>query len=231
MSYKKKGYYYSKKKKWTAPNAKYGYFGKAGTDAYHALNMARKALSLINTEYKYRDNASSSQAGNIDSEAIKALMNGYPRATTSDQDRVGNSAKITSIQLRAFININVTSPPTNTFVRLMIVLDKQPNGVEFDLSDLLKQETLQSFRNLTNGKRFLVYMDKMVNISTERPQQFVKFHKDVDIHTEYNDNNDGSITNINTNAIYFVAFSNIALASPDLRPIVTYKTRTRFIDN
>lgn len=211
--YKRRRYY--KKKK-------YGYFGQAGADATKALRMAGKALSLINVEHKSLD--SNAQISPSTSTSPILLFN--PGQGTTDSDRVGDSIKITSIHARFQAEQNASA--TNTFMRVMLVIDQSPNGVQFAITDLLQSNSTDAFRNVDYGSRFIVLMDKRFTLqSNSNTTKVWQYNKDkCSYHMEFK-GVVGTIVDITKCAINLVAISSEATNTP----LLDYKTRIRYIDN
>lgn len=208
---------------------KYGYFGKFGNDATKALKMAGKALSMLNTEDKFRDNFQTSFSSTTTPSLT--LLNELGQGT-AESNRIGASVKNKSIYIRFFCDNNQSNPAPQ-YVRYMIVKDKQPNGAVPAITDILNGSTIQSARQINKAKRFQVYRDEVFYVDNNTKAGhvetiFVDLKDGQDDHTEYSGNS-GTITDISTNAYYFIHFSNIAGVSNP--PIISWTSRMRFIDN
>lgn len=198
------------------------YFGQFGNDATRALKMAGKALSLINTEHKAVD-ADNQVSVTTTAQTILLFA---PIQGTTDSTRVGDSVKITNIQARFQAQINPSA--TNTFLRVMLVIDHSPNGAQFSITDLLASSSTDSFRNVDYGNRFTVLMDKrMVLTSVNNPIEVFDYYKDkLQYHIEFGSNS-GTITSLHKGAINLVVVSSEATNAPAL----DHKIRFRYIDN
>ncbi len=178
---------------------------------------------LINTEFKTVDNSSSTTV--IDT-GLVILLNATVVGDDFD-NRDGRQIRFKSVQYA----INVIQHPTavSTITRIMIVLDKQPNGVLMVIADLLTSggNTLD-FRNLNNRKRFVIVSDVIVTQSdTANTTDYRSLYKQMDFKTVYDDSNAGSIADIETNALFMILLSSEAANGPT----VQVETRCRFIDN
>lgn len=91
---------------------------------------------------------------------------------TGVSQRVGRKICMKSVQLRGQIRpedalttgANCTIP---THVRVMIIWDKQVNGVIATIAEILSAATSQSFMNLNNRERFVVLMDKAMLVGPQ----------------------------------------------------------------
>lgn len=200
--------------------AKHGYFGQAGTDASKALAMAGKALSLINTEHKIID---ADASANVTTTAQIILLNGVGQGDDNFQ-RNGRSIKMTSTYFRG--TAVKATPATTTFLRMMIVEDHQCNGAIFGITDVLVTATIDSPRNVDEGKRFKVLKDKVYTLNSDHPQIFIKHFSKLDDHVEFK-GTVNTVASISTNSLYLVLLSTEAVDFP----VVNYYNRVRFIDN
>jgi len=179
---------------------------------------------LINTEFKYIDTNSS-----VTSVASMApiLLNGCIQGDSATQ-REGSTIRPKSVDLRYQLTYNATS--VQNTVRVMVIIDRQPNGATYSMVDLLSTNAVDSPRNLDYRRRFKILYDKVHCIAANsNPQDYGHFHlKFKDLHTQYfNATNTGGIGDISTNAISLIAFSD----QPINGPTFNYYTRVRFLDN
>lgn len=115
--------------------------------------------------------------------------------------------------------------------RILIVQDKQANGVAPAVTDVLLTNEAASPNNLSNSRRFktlLDYTDK-TGIGTAGPQVlYVNEYKKLDIPVEFNNGVAGTIADITTNSIYAIVFcGNVGVANVATNIIA----RVRFTDN
>lgn len=169
------------------------------------------------------------------------LLNGVPQGTDYN-NRVGRTVCFKSLTLNWAVSAEtatlqvlpaITEPPVPyveqtrlvrtelTFgVRVMIVYDRQPNGVFPDIDDLLYafdndgtttpdayNITTMAFNNLNNKDRFMVLLDKKFTVGSAGGNLgvFVKKHRRINLETQYN-NTTGTITGIQTGAFYLLEF-------------------------
>lgn len=212
------------KKKYGGQN-RWKIYGKAtkqlAADAYKGVQLVKQ---LVNTEFDYKDTAATV---NPAAAGALVLLNGLTQGDTASS-RTGNSIRMKSYDMRWFVNNNSSAGQTE--VRVMLVLDKQSNGVTPSVTDILATNTVVSPRNLDNRKRFKVIMDRNYAISTAGPSsRYDSAHfKNIQTHVAYyNSSNAGTVADISTNALYLLYLSDQATNTPGLQ----YYFRLRFIDN
>ncbi len=186
-----------------------------------ALNMAKKALSLMNVEFKFRDIESSTA---VSTTATSNLLSGIAQGDT-DITRDGSSCKIVSLGIRGNITINASAVASE--VRLLIVLDKQTNQATFAIGDLLATANTIGFRNLDNNTRFRVLWDQRFNLSDQGPK-IVKFQKFMKLQIKQKfDGTGATVADLTQNSIHIFKISTEATNTPT----VTFFSRVKFIDN
>lgn len=187
------------------------------------MDVAR-LKGMINVEFKTKD--LSLDAAPTTAIPFIALLNGL-QIGDDFNNRDGRSVRWKSIRVK--INIFINQITITTVSRCMIIIDKQPNGTLMLIGDLLGHLQSQlDVRNLSNRKRFVSLFDQRYATSiTGNQVNLIDFYKKIDMITVYNEQNTGTITDIETNALYLVVLSNKAGAPP----VVSIETRCRFIDN
>ncbi len=194
------------------------------------LKFGKQAVSdllwlkrFVNTEIHYLDNVQS--AVNMSTTATFVLLNGMQLGDTAIT-RTGQSIKMDALDLNAYVTGNLTAVQTSS--RILIVLDKQPNGAIFAIGNLLNSTTSTSMFTVGGQSRFVVLFDNAFALSTGGPLN-CQFSKRIQLgqHTEYNTGNAGDITDINTNSLYLVFLSDQGTNFP----IMTIYLRLWFIDN
>lgn len=196
----------------------YGMIDK--TTAYTAYKMAGKALSLINAEEKLIDSDSSA---NVLNTPQFLLLNGVDLGT-DNTNRIGRSIKMVSNYFRATVTKHASA--STTFLRCLIVMDKQPNNVAPGITDILATSTMDSPRNIDESKRFVIIKDNTYVLNANNPQAFIKNYRKMSEHVEYNGTGN-TVASISTNSLYLVLFSTETVNFPT----VNYYNRLRFIDN
>lgn len=156
------------------------------------------------------------------------LMNG---CTTGSGDGAREGTKIVINRIAgkglAYVNSSVTTNSA-TGIRLMLVLDRQPNGAIFSIADLLdnagnNQNNVYSLQRFNFRNRFRVLMDKTrcIKPSANTRQavalgtyeagdwcfQFAKrFKKGITV--EYNTGTAGTVADIAKNSLYLLAIAD-----------------------
>lgn len=219
-SYKRRGGYKRRYKK-----------QKQGNIFWHRLNnksyyMAKKALSLINVEFKNHDLTFNSTIPDA-AGTIQQLTNINIGDTTNTRD--GSSIKLTSFFIRGIVKMNASA--TATTVRLMLVQDKQTNEAIYNinklLSDVSASDSVHSVYNLDSKFRFRVLWDKVFTLS-DNGRQIIHFqyHKKLNMKMRY-DGTGGGMGDITSNSLSLVRISDEATNVPT----GTWVTRIRYIDN
>ncbi len=179
--------------------------------------------SLINVEFKAIDTGTIS--AEVNTTAIIALLNSCIQGDDFD-NREGRTIRVKSVQLSVTTHWNISVP--DNVLRVLIVIDKQPNGILMLIGDLLDATNSTAFRNLDNRKRFVILLDRVVSGGSlnNKPAQ-IDYYKKMDMITTYNSGNAGTIADIETNALYLVLLADEATEGP----VVDRDTRIRYIDN
>ncbi len=198
-------------------NLTYGQVGRK------VINDVARLKSLINTEFKSFDQEATVSQSTTPS---VILLNGAVKGDTLST-RDGRVVRLKSLQYSFFFTMNTSA--TSSHVRLIFFIDKQPSGVAPIVAQLLDTQSVVSFRNLDNRKRFVILKDFVVTLSNvgATKNAYRDHYRDLDMRTIYNDANLGTIFDIESNALYLIMFSNEATNTPT----VERATRVRFIDN
>lgn len=188
---------------------------------------------------------------------------------TGPTNRIGRKILLTSIHVRGNVildwyNISFSSSdfdrmlqPQN--VRVMVIVDTQTNGQQFDIGDLFQAtestavvNRTYSFNNLANKDRFKTLDDTVINFDPQttwnsngtegalisRSQaRFYSFHKKVRIPIQFSDEDAGTgeITNLKSNSVWVLfipCYADFETGTQSL-PIVYFNgsMRVRFMDN
>ena len=199
-------------------------------------------------ELKYID--ASTVGTVIDESGNITLLNGLLTGTSATS-RVGMRIQMRSVHLKYMINGPVYTNPASTSpmaqtVRIMLVLDMQPNGATFALSDLLEDTTpgigIVSSLYMANAARFKVLYDKRVTVTAAivtASAAEVQFAENKTVYDEtylklshevhYANSNNGDITDMRTGALFLVTLCDTAAALT--QPLITSYVRLRYHDN
>lgn len=164
------------------------------------------------------------------------LLNGCP-AGYAVNNRIGRKIRMRSIQGEMTVFLPATIVPnagaaitfsanatTGPRARLLVVYDRQSNGVVPYKGDVLaaladsgmgggagantQVPSISSFMNLNNRERFLVVVDKQVEVDgTWKKSTRIKFYKKLNLEVVYNSAVDGSAASIMTGALWCFAIS------------------------
>jgi len=207
------------------------------------------------TERKYFDGQSN---GNLNSsatswagcEADQGVYNclGVPVQGNDIANRIGRKIQVLSLKLRGRVIIppqqNQSTGDAAACIRVIIVLDKQTNGVQLNAEDVISSGQpnfgTEMFQNTAFFGRFKVLKDKKFVLQnpavaydgTNLEQQglskwfewIIKFRKPVVMH--FNATNGGTVADIIDNSFHCIA----STSSTDLVPNLTFKYRMCFLD-
>lgn len=162
------------------------------------------------------------------------LINGV--ATGTDfTNRIGRKINVKSILVRALARPQ-DGVTVARFVRMMVVLDTQPNSALAGITDILTTSTALSPLNLNNRDRFRVLIDKQQwhgGGDTTAGQAFSDhnsgiFHKykRCNFDTIF-DGTDATIASIQSGALLFVTIGSAAAGDSST---LDFYTRVRFVD-
>ncbi len=210
--------YYKKYQKYKSRKGQFTY----GQVVDKVIKDVKVLKGLINVEFKTLDTAVSAAVTTTPS---IALINAPPVGDDFDE-RDGRQVRFKSCQLSVTMYQHASA--TQTAIRIMIVIDKQPNETLIEIGDLINATTTVSFRNLDQRKRFVI-LHNSVHVLSITGEQVVHmdWYKQMDMITLYDDTTTNSIASISTNALYLVIFSTEATNGPT----IWRTTRVRFIDN
>lgn len=215
---------YKRPRQTSAPRASpRGFYGSVTRVKRAMLGLAeKKALDTVSGVFA------------CDTTGTISLISGI--ATGNDYTmRIGRKTTITAVQMQGYV------APFDTFTndclcRIMLVWDKQPNGVLPAISAVLSQATSVSFINLDNRDRFRVISDTRIMLgrvdttatqafSSSYPEEF-HIYKKVNLVTIY-DGSSNLIGDINSGALYLLTIGSSAVGTGG---IATVSTRIRFND-
>lgn len=168
------------------------------------------------------DDGSLSIGGNI-LESINLIPQGVTEKT-----RIGRKCTIRSIHIRYLYSLPATSSlpacPSGDSLRFIIYLDKQCNGANANVTDIMESDDFHSFRNLANSGRFTILLDKIHNLnyaavaasgvggfSSSKTCFNTQFNKRCNIPMEF-DNTTGALTEVRSNNIGLLIFSIAGVA-------------------
>ncbi len=224
MPYRKYNRRYSKRYKKRKGNI---FWRRLNNKSYY---MAKKALSMLNVEYKCLDTDIADSATS-QTPILHQLTNSVQGDTQTTRD--GSQIKLTRILLRYKLKLN-SSATGGSSVRVMLIQDNQTNGAIFTAADILVNTSgsgaaaLISPLVIDNKFRFRVLYSKLHNMNFEGRdiQSYQKIFNFKDLKIRYN-GNAGTIADITSKSLVLLTVTDAATAQPR----ITAYVRVRFIDN
>lgn len=203
-----------------------------------STTAAKALVSMVDKmgEWKFVDTSIANT--NVSTTPQVTLLNGLAPGTNGSQ-RIGRKVRFHTIELKLFSVSDATT--TYNIVRYALVLDKQANGAAPAFTDIYDAATPTALRNISNKERFSVLWDsgliKLVGnltgtISTqqlsEASAQVHEAYKKWSWSTQYNAGTAGTVADIATNAVYFVAIGSQVSGTGD--SVVSGQIRLRYTD-
>lgn len=177
------------------------------TDGKKALAEIRKLKRMINLEIFHHYIDSGLQFANTNGSIEH--MSGIPSGDGS-QDRTGEKVQV--IRWRVTVRTLLTTGAQEDFIRIILVRDRQMNGVKFLLSDLLQNvnadAVVTSPFNWDNSKRFIIIADTMFSLDTSKGTSRVsRFNRKLSFPLKFLGGT-GAIGDATTNAMFIVVVAN-----------------------
>ncbi len=210
---------------------------------YQRAPLQRGRRAGLTEELKFHDidvdQATVAIAGNImNGGTINIIVQGVTEST-----RIGRKCTIRRIDWKYNVTLKASdagaTPQASDTVRFILYQDKQANGATAAVSGntgMLESADYQSFRNLVNQGRFIIHMDRTVDmnssglgsdgaglISNGSQEKHGTFSKSCSIPIEWNDP-DGAIGNTRSNTL------GVLLISKTAKCDFVSKIRLRFSD-
>jgi len=189
-----------------------------------ALRVKRLESLTGKPEFKVIDSVGSTT---VSTTGTLTLLNGLAEgdsATTRD----GRQVLFKSIQL--FLRGTMNGSATNTTIRSIIFMDKQPNETAPTMASLLATTVaggVDAYRNLDNRKRFVILHDSRMILTTDFSERVHEHYKKMSLVTQYDSGNAGTIADITSNSLYLLQVCDEATNTP----VQIFNVRLRFIDN
>lgn len=151
-----------------------------------AFKMVKQMQKSVETKYNQGFNAGVviPAAGNFSN----AMFFTGIQEGTADTERIGEKITIKSLSLR--YSIKVDPNQTGNSYRLMLVLDRRPNGAWPSLNNILTGDDIygQIQLNTQFKGRFQILMNKIINTNLNQTGLVGKYYKKMNLKTEYNGN-------------------------------------------
>lgn len=207
-------------------------------------------------ELKFKDYARSlvaiatSVAGSEVDPATEKCLSGVAQGDGENQ-RNGRKYRMRSILIKGFVDMtnltDETTAPLSTIVRVLLVLDKQTNGAQFNAEDVLLDtvsEDVLSMRHMEHVSRFEVLYDKIIHLkwySSSRDgiqstdpmtstytgdSQHFEIYKKLDIGVLMKGTS-ANVTDVTDNSLHLMA---IGFADGSAAVRINYQSRLRFTE-
>jgi len=180
-------------------------------------------------EYK---NVDATFSGAFSTTMTQLLLNGLVPGTSATT-RIGR--KVTLRRLDFILNLANAPTTTNDHVALLFVVDRQPNGGNFNATDLLSSATSLSLPNPNEFERFrtiarydLSFIGSATNAGPGGVLPSLAEHLPLNIPTFFNAGTAGTIADIQTNALFVVAIGSNATGATN--PIISGNIRVWYTD-
>ena len=160
------------------------------------------------------------------------LLNGIARGDDFT-NRIGRSVSMNGLNVRIH-NAVTGGNGVDQVHRVLVVLDRQPNGVALAATDVLESATVHAQYNRNNRLRFQVLYDRnfVLNASGEAGSQsyrIIFIRRQIANYVQtFNAGNAGTIADISTNSIYLISLGNSAPGAT--AGSTTFSTRFYFKD-
>lgn len=158
----------------------------------------------------------------------------------AENNRIGRKVTIKSIACRWELSLPAVSDgadiTSGDICRIIIFHDKQANGANAAVLDILELAEWDSFLNLANKNRFVILMDRFTVINrlvavtdgtntstTPLVLKFIKFYKKLNINVEFSGVS-GAITELTSSNISFLYISSEGICG-----LAEQQTRIRFV--
>lgn len=190
--------------------------------AQKALQVANGVRMLLNVEYKNNDIPETSlsviNSGTLIS--LNHLSQGDTKST-----RTGDSVLNKSLVFKYYITPSPSA--VDTYIRLVLIYDKYPNGTMATIDEIFKEARITGHLKIASASRFHVFKEFLISVNASSSENTIaKYYKKFNNHTKYNGTNGGT-NGIMSGQMLLYAISN----QPLNLPVLSYSTRVRYIDN
>lgn len=178
-----------------------------------------------------------SSAGTVVQNSLNLLTAG-----TGESQLIGRKCHVKSIFIRgqfskpALSNATLTNVAADDFCRMMLVLDRQPNGGAATVNQVLENVDIRGMNNLNYSRRFKILkdftmrMDDVVNhdgtnyFTGTQVRELEPIYKKLNFPIEFGPTPSGSIGDVLTNNLFVIAFSNTG------QSLLQFRARLRYSD-
>lgn len=222
-----------KKRKYSAEQQQYAQ-KKYKPQPFMLTTPYKRTISSRSIEKKFIDVVigltATTTAGAITGHSMNLVAQGV-----TDVTRVGNKITVKNINVRLHLQMvsQASIAPVNDVVRFVMYIDKQCNGQDCAVADILQQTSnTYAFRNMDQTDRFIILKDKFVPLylttvdaalGSSGIARMLKFSKKLDLPIHYSSTT-GAITEVKSNNIGWFIMSENAVAS------FSGQMRMKFVD-
>lgn len=217
-------------------------------DEYQATKVSKtivgKKLRRVNVtrtqpEIKYQIIAQDAPGVLSNAALTYVLLNGMTQGVGGQGARIGDAITMTSVLGRVALSYlgGADAPTTSNraIVRLMLVYDKQANGVQ-PINPLISSTgtgAVLSPLNPDNKRRLRIIWDKIVPMNvnghdTEVISHYINFKNGMPV--QYNNTNGGTVADINTGSLYFI-YGAYGFGATAVYPSMSYQFKTNYSDS
>jgi len=190
-------------------------------------NYRTGGLILAKTEWKSVDVAVSDDC---DSTGAVLLVNGIARGDDIGE-RNGRQIVMKSFEIRAQDWATIGTGLAQSH-RIMLVYDKQANGAALTVAMVLLTASITSPRNLENRQRFVVLMDKVVNLAEDGAgglsSVMWQAYKRLNLPVTFNSGDAGTVADIITGSLYLLYIGDKAAGA--IAGTLSTRMRLRYED-
>lgn len=165
-----------------------------------ALRGVKYLKTLVNAEKKFHDVAT---ALTISTTASASNLNGIAQGDTQS-NRDGISILQNNLQVKGTITKHSSS--SSSFVRVVVLRDNQQVGdTNVAWTNIFTGETMDSYLRTTTLGRYQIMMDRVIQLTSDKPSVYIKKYFKLDKHARYNGT---AATDIQKNGLYLLLLSD-----------------------
>lgn len=187
-------------------------------------NDLKWVKNQLNVEFHAKDPFVASQQS-VAPVGSRLLLNGLQTGDDIDT-RHGRQIRMKSVHLK--LNLEQDAASTHTRYRIVLLIDRFPQGATPAWTDVFDGADIHAMRNLSNRRRFCILKDWSGNLvkTTNVARKSVKHFAPLNFKVIFNDGNVGTIADIENNALY------LFMITDDANDVLIDTTvRIRWIDN
>lgn len=166
----------------------------------------------------------------INTTGVITLINGCARGDALNE-RIGRATHMQSVYVRGLVDANATTGIAQ-IARVLIVYDRQANGVAPAITDILTHVHPYGHVNLSNSLRFSVIADQDYEIYDRTNggdvDRSINIYRKLDLPVHYNSGDAGTVADITTGALYLIGLTNAAIGDTD--STMQVQARVRYTD-